>query len=133
MDGQDGLTVRRSTRYDVVLRADIAVADVHDSLVCFSSRVTVKDDRLSVDVVDFSAGGLGIMCTQFIPRKCMVRFRVFDPLREQAPPLLEGTARVQRIQMTDRRPGYLLGTSFEDNGADFGVQLDELLRRMGDG
>ena len=130
-DGQD-LIVRRTQRFDIVLPARFAVEDEHAGKLRFAVG---KDAWLHADLMDFSAGGVGFMCDVFLPRKALLRVRIFpagshhsnEPMDEEERPMLEGTVRVQRVVMTDRRPGYLVGTSFTEPNQELDKQIDQML------
>lgn len=134
-DGRD-LIVRRTQRYDIVLPARFVVDDEHLDRVRYSGRG--RDGWIDADVMDFGAGGVGFMCEVFIPRKALLRIRIFppgsnlsdQPIDEEQIPLLEGTVRVQRVVMTDRRPGYLVGTSFTEPNQKLDRQIDEMLELL---
>jgi len=136
-DGRD-LIVRRNQRYDLVLPARFVVDDMHLDHVRYSGGG--RDGWLDVDLMDFSAGGVGFMCDVFIPRKALLLVRIFppgsnlsdQPIDEEQIPLLEGTVRVQRVIMTDRRPGYLVGTSFTEPSQKLDKQIDEMLDLLND-
>ena len=60
-------------------------------------------------MIDVSSGGVGLWTGVFFPKGCRLLLRL--PGQEGLP---EGGVliRVQRVQMTDRRPTYYLGASF---------------------
>jgi len=53
------------------------------------------------------------MSTLFVPRRSILAVRILAPT-EAIQPLVELALRVQRVQMTDRRPAYLIGGAFEN-------------------
>lgn len=129
MEGDAALMVRRTVRHDVVLSATIAVAPEHATTVRFSPAAGGRDGWLEVDVVDFSGGGVGLVTSVLLPRLTLLIVRVPNP--GGGPPLLEARCRVQRVSMTDRRPAYLIGTSFEDGSVEAARQIRDLLALLG--
>lgn len=132
MSGDQGLVIRRSTRYDVVIPSRVCIAPAHAGLVKLSASSGVRDGWLDLDVVDFSSGGVGILSPVFLPRGCLLAIRLLSPGDADAADLtlLEVVVRVQRVVMTDRRPAYLMGTAFEDLTAKTVTEIEALLKRM---
>ncbi len=95
----------------------------------FTAAAGAKDGWIGADVVDFSSGGLGLMTTSFLPRRSLIVVRLFGPDPEAAV-LLEVPCRVQRIFMTDRRPAYLVGTSFEALTQEIADQISAVLAML---
>lgn len=127
-----GFVVRRSRRHDVSLPVQITVASEHAPLVRLTSASPGRDGMIEADVVDLSSGGLAFVASMWLPRKCKLQFQAFAPGKRDHV-VLAGRMIVQRLTMVDRRPGYLIGTSFEqpmDPG--FASQLDALLRSFGE-
>ncbi|MBU6413027.1 MAG: PilZ domain-containing protein [Planctomycetes bacterium] len=110
MEQSDSLIVRRHSRLDVSLRCKIAIDQEHRALVRFTSAG--HGGWIDADVVDLSSGGLAFMTGVFIPKRCRVNVRIVAA-DEALAPLIEIAVRVQRVQMTDRRPAYLIGGSFD--------------------
>ena len=130
MPEDQGLRVRHAKRHDIALDAELRIAPEHQSSVRFSSASGARDDTLRVVIVDASSGGLGIISTVFIPRKCLVTLRAFDPTDATRPPLLEARLRVQRSRMTDRRPAYFVGASFAAADARDAAGVERFLRML---
>lgn len=128
--GHPSLTVRQHARHDVALDAELSVAPEQAQAVRFSSSAAGKNGRLQVVLTDISEGGLGVMSTVFVPRHALMDLRVKNPALPEGPAALQMRIRVQRITMTDRRPGYLLGATFADDGPDFAARLDAFLRML---
>ncbi len=84
---------------------------------------------MDVDVMDFSGGGVGMLSMVFFPRKTCLRL-IVKGLREGEPDLLDAVVRVQRVVMSDRRPAYIIGTSFESPSQAAQAQVDALLARL---
>lgn len=106
------LVVRRATRYDLALPLRFSIAEVDADQVTFGKGVPHRNGWVSADLVDMSRGGLGILSPVFVPRKTALRVRLLQNAEPEAPIMLECGVRVQGVVMTDRRPAYMLGTSF---------------------
>jgi hypothetical protein len=106
------LIVREFQRHELVLPASISVAPEHQTAVRFSPALCERDGWVSATLTDFSPGGVGLMVPLYLPRACLIRVRVKSPRGSKPEHVLDVTVRVQRIRMTDRRPGFLVGTSY---------------------
>ena len=129
MEESPPVIIRRSIRHDVSMRAAVRLAPEHAATVRFTAAAGANDGWIEADVVDFSTGGLGLMTTFVVPRRCVLMVRVFGA-DAAAPPLLEAPCRVQRVCMTDRRPAYLLGTSFEALPNEAAEQVNDVLNLL---
>jgi len=129
MSDQQGLQIRHAQRHDAAFDATVRIAPEHAGLIRFSPMSGAKDDAIPVSVVDVSMGGLGFLSEVFLPRKSTVVVRIEDP-RGSGTALLEARLRVQRIRMTDRRPGYLIGAALEDDDPDTERQLTAMLDQL---
>jgi len=109
------LLVRRTARFDIVLPARVSVAPEHAELVKLSRGSGHKDGWISCNLLDLSAGGAGIVTPVFLPRKVRLRLEVFHTGAEGVDPVLTTGVIVQRVTMTDRRPAYLVGVSFDQS------------------
>ena len=123
---ENQLLVRRTTRHDVALKGRMWLAPEHAGTIKYSTVALGKDGGVDIDVVDFSAGGLGVLSKVFIPRRALLRIRVESPAAN-VPPLLEALVRVNRVTMTDRRPAYLVGTAYEQLTEQQMSQVDHVL------
>ena len=110
----DELIVRKHQRHDLVLPASISIAPEHQAVVRFSPTVCVRDGWIPATLTDFSPGGLGFMVDLYLPRCCLLRVRVTGLDESDDESVLDLKTRVQRVRMTDRRPAFLVGTSYED-------------------
>jgi PilZ domain-containing protein len=110
----DELIVRKYQRHDLVLPVSISIAPEHQTVVRFSPTVCVRDGWVPATLTDFSPGGLGFMVDLYLPRRCLLRIRVTGLDESDDESVLDLKTRVQRIRMTDRRPAFLVGTSYED-------------------
>ncbi len=129
MAGEFDLIVRRSTRHDIALRAKVAPTQIHAATVRLASSVAPRGGFVDVDVLDFSGGGVGLLSMVFFPRKSCLRL-VVQGHAEGEPDLLDAVVRVQRVVMSDRRPAYIIGTSFESLSEAALAQVDLLLGCM---
>lgn len=112
------LSVRKHQRLDVALDAELSIAQSSAQAVRFSNSLGGPRGPVGAVIVDASPGGLGFMTTTFFPRLSYIDVAVRNPMNPSGPALLRASVRVQRITMTDRRPGYLLGTSIVDTGIE---------------
>ncbi len=128
--GEQDFAIRRSQRHDVAMAARFCIAPAHAALVRLSTGSGARDGWLEAGVVDVSNGGIGLVTSVFVPRRCLITLRIRGDESPDSPTLLECVARVQRIVMTDRRPAYLLGTAFEGLTAESARGLEMLLARM---
>ncbi|MEM9065666.1 MAG: PilZ domain-containing protein [Planctomycetota bacterium] len=106
------LVARRTQRSDLALPLRFKVFETDVAQVRFTSMVDLKDGQVRGDLVDLSQGGLGILTTVFVPRKAAMTVELLGNAEDGAPVLLECRVRIQTVVMTDRRPAYMLGTSF---------------------
>lgn len=121
--------VRRSVRFEVGLRAMLCVSAEHGAFVRLSQQAGIREGWIETDLVDFSAGGFGVMSQVFVPRKTMVTVRIMRPAPENTL-MAEVTGRVQRVFMTDRRPAYMVGISFEGLTPLAQRQVDAMLAEL---
>ena len=127
MTSHSGLIFRKSARFDLSLPARIRVAEAHAGTVRFTAAAGARQGWLPVDLVDFSAGGLGFLCGVFVPRRCVLQIEVDGREGGQSGTLFQGICRVQRVVMTDRRPAYLVGASFEQPSQESEAEISRVL------
>jgi len=132
MDQQPHVIVRTSVRHDLCLRGLVKFVPEGAGGVRLSTAAGAKDGWVDVDVVDLASGGLGFISTVFFPRRSLMKLRVMGP-GEGSPVVLEAAVRVQRVHMTDRRPAYLLGCSFDSLSDAERGQLDSLFAALSGG
>ncbi len=111
---EDGVNIRKHRRHDLVLPASISIAPEHQSVVRFSQSVCVRDGWVPATLTDFSPGGIGFVVEVYLPRKSLIRVRVSNPDESVKESVLDIKARIMRVQMTDRRPAFLVGTVYAD-------------------
>ncbi|CAG1008131.1 hypothetical protein PHYC_03524 [Phycisphaerales bacterium] len=126
MDQQPQVIVRNSVRHDLCLRGAVSIVPEGDGGVRFAPPAGAKDGWLEVDIVDIGTGGLGFISLVFLPRKTLLDVRVYGAGAEGVL-LLTIRSRVQRVCMTDRRPAYLMGCSFDNLTPECRRELDALL------
>ena len=107
-----GLIVRRTERFEISLPGKVRVAMQHLDAVQFVKGVTGEDRWFDVDVVDFSEGGVGFVSDIFFARALELELMIPDTSGLSDQPMLLCEMQVKRVQMTDRRPAYLVGCAF---------------------
>lgn len=127
---QSGLIIRRSIRHEIVLPARVRVAPEHAEFVRYAKGVADTEGWIGVDLVDFASGGAGFISTVFMPRAAVLELRIAHPDRPDAPPLVSARTRVVRVQMTDRRPAYLVGVAYLDPDEIAVAQINDMLARI---
>lgn len=132
MHEDSGLIVRRHERRDLVLPVSLSVAPEHQPMVRFAAGICERDGWIRGTLTDLSPGGLGMMTHVFLPRMSILRVRVRELSDDESSPVLDVKVRVQRVVMTDRRPAYLVGTSFVDVTEQQREVIARAVARMGD-
>ncbi len=127
---QSGLIIRRSVRHEIVLPAQVRVAPEHAETVRYARGVADNQGWIPVDLVDFATGGAGFICTVYAPRGVVLELRIPDPNRPDSRPLVVARTRVVRVQMTDRRPAYLVGVAYLEPDDATTAQIDAMLARI---
>lgn len=129
MDQQPNVIVRNSVRHDLCLRGQVRVLGENEGGLRLAAAAGAREGYLDVDIVDIATGGLGFIALVFLPRKALLEVRVYGP-GEGAGIVLTARCRVQRVCMTDRRPAYLMGCSFDNLVPESRAQLDTLLAAL---
>lgn len=124
---QSGLIIRRSVRHEIVLPAWVRIAPEHAESVRYAKGVTDPEGWLAVDLVDFASGGAGFISSVYLPRGAIVQVRIPSPDSEGGVPLVNIRCRVMRVQMTDRRPAYLVGVAYMDTDDANLAQIDAMI------
>ncbi len=128
MDAAHDLTARRTQRHDVALRVRLSLMPESSSQVRLTQASGVRDGWIEADLVDLASGGAGLLSPVYIPRLALVTIRISGEHAQGQE--IDLNARVQRVIMTDRRPMYLIGTSFDVTPADQRERLHTLLDRF---
>jgi hypothetical protein len=125
-----GLIVRRSARFEISLPARMRVAAYHADVLGFAKGVCGQDRWIDINVIDFGGGGLGFMAEVYLPRLVDLEIEIPNTENPEAEPMLSCQIRVQRVQMTDRRPGYKIGGSYINVEPSVQMQINEMLERL---
>ncbi len=124
------LMVRTADRFDLSMPAKIRLAGDHVSVVRIAAGAPTEDGWVLVDLVDLSRSGFGFVSPVFLPKLSLLQIQIPDPFGQgDAEPLFDGVIRVRRVLMTDGRPAYLIGTSFESSTEIAQRQMDALMQR----
>ena len=125
-----GLIVRRSVRFEISLPARMRVAAHHADALSFAKGVCDEDRWIDVNIIDFAEGGLGFMAEVFVPRQVDLEIQVPSQEGSEKQIYLSCQIRVQRVQMTDRRPGYKVGGEFINLTPEVESQIEKMLHRL---
>lgn len=81
-------------------------------------RLSYPDVQAGLDVIDVSAGGLGLRSPIFIPKNIQLILHVSDVGDAEGTALssLKIRAIVRRLEMVDHKPTYHVGLQFVDPG-----------------
>lgn len=136
MSQTTGLTVRQYERESLELPIEFTVCDEHSGQVKFSSSSSAAGQHvIRGTLLDVSPGGMGMQCSQFVPRMSEGIIRVYggqgiEASRHQgiragtdvaasmpgsldaSMPVFEHRVKVRRVFLTDRQPVYSLGLAF---------------------
>jgi len=122
-----GLIVRKSERFEISLPARVRVAMNQIEAVQYAKGVTDPDRWINVDVVDFAQGGVGFVTDIFFARAMDLEFEILNFADPGSEALLHGSMQIKRVQMTDRRPAYLIGCAFTSVDDETQQKIDSLL------
>jgi hypothetical protein len=125
---QSGLIIRRSVRHEIVLPAKVRVSTEHAEAVRYAKGVADAEGWILVDLVDFASGGSGFISTVYLPRGLVLELQI--PGRPGESSLTLARTRVVRVQMTDRRPAYLVGVAYVDPDDQTLANVDAMLARI---
>jgi PilZ domain len=125
-----GLIVRRTERFEISLPAKVRVAMQHLDSVQFVKGVTDPDRWINVDVVDFAQGGIGFVSDIFFARGLELELEIMDIGAVEGDSLIQCTLQIKRVQMTDRRPAYLVGCAFNGVDDDTKSAIESLINRL---
>lgn len=126
---QSGLIVRRSVRHELVLPAHMRIAAENAEQIRFVKGVADDDGWIPCDLVNFASGGAGVVGTTFVPRGARIELRITGQDAE-ASDLGVMNCRVMRVQMTDRRPAYLLGLAYIDLDEHSVASINSIIDRL---
>lgn len=128
-----GLIVRRSERYEISIPARVRISAINAESVQFAKGVTDADRWVQIDVVDFAQGGVGFVSDLFFARGIHLDLEIRQTDDMTTDPMIQTQMVVRRVQMTDRRPAYLVGCSFNDLDDKSQESIAELLFRLSGG
>lgn len=120
------LVVREHDRHACSLPARIAIGPASAGAVKPARSISGLGGAIEVRIVDFSRGGLGIASAVYLPPSCSLVLTL--PGLETVGPV---PLKVRRATMTDRRPTYYIGASFDHaapGAGDAAARLIEALR-----
>lgn len=127
---KNGLIIRKNERHEVSLPARARVSFSHADKVKFSKGACGQDGWIDVHLIDFSNSGLGMVTTRFFPRGSVIDVVVPDPAGGDDA-MIQCSIRVMRVQMTDRRPAYMVGGLFHEVDETLEQQVEAMLDRLG--
>jgi len=125
-----GLIIRTNERYEISLPAKARVAFSHAEVVKLSKASGSQDGWVDVHLIDFSSAGIGFITTTFFPRGSVVEIQVPDLNGADSKVMIQCEIRVMRVQMTDRRPAYLIGGAFVDMTPNLEKQIEGMMQRF---
>jgi hypothetical protein len=129
MSGMEPILVRKNERHDVAIRGRFAVAAAHATIVRLSKAAGIKHGTIDIDIVDLSSAGLGFLTPVFIPKHTRVTMQVAPG--NGSSDTFEARGIVRRVVMTDRRPMYYVGISFDAIPDTERANLNALLAEFG--
>lgn len=127
---KSGLIIRKNERHEVSLPARVRVAFSHAELVKFANGIADSDGWIDVHLIDFSNNGIGLITTNFFPRGSLIDVEVPDIGYQSESMMISCQMRVMRVQMTDRRPAYLIGGAYTEIDDELESQIKELMLRL---
>lgn len=127
---KSGLIIRRNERHEVSLPARARVSFSHADVIKLGKGGGGKDGWVEVHLIDFSRAGVGIISSTFFPRGALIEIEVPDLESDTRGVLIRCEMRVMRVQMTDRRPAYLIGGAFTELDEDVETQISSLMDRL---
>jgi hypothetical protein len=127
---KSGLIIRTNERHEISLPAKARVAFSHADIVKLSKGVSGQDGWVDVHLIDFSAAGIGFVSTTFFPRGSVIELVVPEFGDTESEDLISCEMRVMRVQMTDRRPAYLIGGAFVGMNEKLEEQIERLMLRF---
>ncbi len=120
------VVVRKNVRHDVALRAAVSIVGECANMVRLSPGANAPTGWLDLDCVDLSLGGIGLASPVFFPRQTRLAVKLHSPTDDQKV-ILECVCVVRRVIMTDGRPAYHLGTSFDGMSEEMRQKAEHIL------
>lgn len=124
------LVVRQYERYTCALKSRIAVEGESVGRVALATAESGAGAGVGVvaaEVIDCSAGGLGLRCSTYFPKQSELSVRVWVGAQAGETEEVTLSGRVQRASMTDSAPTYYLGVSFLGEGQEQDRRVGRLL------
>ncbi|MBL4697207.1 MAG: PilZ domain-containing protein [Phycisphaerales bacterium] len=125
-----GLIVRRTERFEISLPARVRVASGCMDIVQFAKGIANDERWIEVDVVDFAQGGIGFVSDIFFARSLDLEIEVPNFQDPDAELIIQCEMQVKRVQMTDRRPAYLIGCAFIGLDDDKKSSIENMIDRL---
>ncbi len=122
-----GLIVRRTERFEISLPSKVRVGMQHLDQVQFAKGVVDEHRWMVVELVDFAEGGIGFVSDTFFARGLHLEIAVPGFGAHAGETMLRCEMQVKRVQMTDRRPSYLVGCAFVNVEEDTQSAIDRLI------
>lgn len=122
---KNDLSVRQHTRYDCDIASRATLDESDAASVRLSPEMVVAADTLSVRVIDTGRGGLGLSSLVYLPPGTCLSVAL--EINGSSQELL---VRVQRVRMTDRKPTYYIGTSFNSSSSDQAGLVEALMAQF---
>jgi hypothetical protein len=110
--------------------ARIRVAAHHADALGFAKGVCGENRWMDISIIDFAAGGLGFIIEVFLPRNVDLELEIPSFLPGEQGLMLSCTLKVQRVQMTDRRPAYKIGAAFINVDDSVNRDIEAMLDRL---
>jgi len=127
------LTTRQFERDDINLPVELTIVPEHRSQVTLSATAAASSSHVISGIAhDISPGGVGIECSQYLPRMCEGVLRVFDNSNSTHTVIFEHRVKVRRVYMTSRQPTYSLGLAFVSPDPDIPDRVADLLASLHD-
>lgn len=120
-----GLTVRRFERHALSLPLKVTLDEATGGAVRLS-RSSGGADGFNATLVDLGQGGLGIESPRYLPRKTVIRVRLYADASRNLPEF-QTTVRVMRTWMSSRDPSYAIGCSFVDPDPKLQQTVEDVL------
>jgi len=125
-----GLIVRRSERFEISIPGKVRVAMAHVDQVQFAKGVGDENRWISIDIVDFGEGGIGFISDVFFARGLSLEVEIPEIGNPDGAALIQCEMCVKRVQMTDRRPAYLVGCAFSELSEESKKTVEEMIDQL---
>ncbi|MEN0019490.1 MAG: hypothetical protein AAF747_01250 [Planctomycetota bacterium] len=124
--------IRDARRFEIALRARFRINSAAAEAVRLTPSAGATSGWLEAQTTDVSRGGIGLVTPLYLPRGCCIDVEVFHlHARDGDTPLVRTTVEVRRVQMTDSRPAYMIGTATVADDDTGEQQMRMLIERLG--